>query len=62
MENNKRNKNITASHNKKDQNIIYRNNSELTNKNSYMIYELNNTFNDKETEALDEIEGRKNIK
>lgn len=32
----------------------YRNDSELANKNSYMIYELNNTFNDKGRNILNE--------
>jgi hypothetical protein len=30
----------------------YRNNDELTNENSYMEYELNNTFNDKDKKKL----------
>lgn len=37
--------------NNKNQNI-YRNNGELVNKNSYMIYELNNTFKDKDKDVL----------
>ena len=47
---------------KKDNNIdnkksngnenIYRNNSELADKNSYMVYELNNTFEDKDKDVL----------
>jgi hypothetical protein len=32
--------------------IEYRNNDELTNENSYMEYELNNTFNDKDKKKL----------
>lgn len=31
---------------------IYRNNSELADKNSYMVYELNNTFEDKDKDVL----------
>lgn len=49
---NKKNKENNAKQNDKSQNI-YRNNSELTSKNSYMIYELNNTFNDKDKEVTD---------
>lgn len=32
----------------------YRNDSDLANKNSYMIYELHNTFNDKGRDVLNE--------
>lgn len=49
---NKKNQNIIANQNNKGQNV-YRNNSDLTNKNSYMIYELNNTFNDKDKKVTD---------
>ncbi|HBV68704.1 MAG TPA: hypothetical protein DEF04_11380 [Clostridiales bacterium] len=38
---------------------IYRNDSELTNSNSYMIYELNNTFNDKSKDVLNRNENIK---
>lgn len=31
---------------------IYRNNGELADKNSYMVYELNNTFEDKDKDIL----------
>lgn len=48
---NKKNQSI-ANQNDKSSNI-YRNNSDLINKNSYMIYELNNTFNDKDKENTD---------
>ncbi len=37
----------------------YRNDSELTNRNSYMIYELNNTFNDKNKDVFN---GSANVK
>lgn len=44
----------------------YRNDSELTNKNGYMIYELNNTFNDKNKDVFngsvdDKLNNSKNI-
>lgn len=39
-------KNQKKYNNKKDSDV-YRNDSELTDINSYMIYELNNTFKDK---------------
>lgn len=48
--------NIKEKHNTND---IYRNDSELTNSNSYMIYELNNTFNDKNKDVFNR---NKNIK
>lgn len=35
-----------------DNENIYRNNSELADKNSYMVYELNNTFEDKDKDVL----------
>lgn len=38
---------------------IYRNDSELTNSNSYMIYELNNTFNDKSKDVFNRNENIK---
>jgi len=48
--------NIKDKHNTHD---IYRNDSELTNSNSYMIYELNNTFNDKSKDVFDRNENIK---
>ena len=44
--NNKENKN------NKNQDT-YRNDSELSDKNSYMVYELNNTFDDKDKNVFD---------
>lgn len=45
--------NINDSNNKNDNNqFIYRNKSELADKNSYMVYELNNTFEDKDKDIL----------
>lgn len=38
---------------------IYRNDGELSDKNSYMIYELNNTFDDKGRNVLNENEEHK---
>lgn len=35
-----------------DNENIYRNNSELADKNSYMVYELNNKFEDKDKDVL----------
>lgn len=32
---------------------IYRNNGELADKNGYMVYELNNTFEDKDKDILE---------
>lgn len=32
-----------------DEDNLYKNSDDLTNKNSYMKYELNNTFNDKDS-------------
>jgi hypothetical protein len=37
-----------------ENNDTYRNDGELANKNSYMIYELNNTFEDKGRNVLNE--------
>lgn len=40
------------SDNEKHKPDIFKNDSELTNNNSYMIYELNNTFNDKNKDVF----------
>ncbi len=48
--------NIKKKHNTHD---IYRNDSELVNSNSYMIYELNNTFNDKSKDVFNRNENIK---
>ncbi len=50
---NKFQKNQNNEKDNKNNRDIYRNDSELTNKNSYMIYELNNTFDDKGKDAFD---------
>lgn len=48
--------------NKNNNRDIYRNDSKLTNKNSYMIYELNNTFEDKGKDVFDgTANGKSNI-
>lgn len=49
---NQNNKNINTKSKYSKSSEIYRNNSELVNKNSYMIYELNNTFKDKNKDKL----------
>lgn len=50
---NKYQENINNDKNSKDKNQkTYRNDSELTNGNSYMVYELNNTFSDKNKDVL----------
>lgn len=46
-----KNQNNDKENNNKNQDT-YRNNSELINKNGYMIYELNNTFNDKSKDVF----------
>lgn len=38
---------------------IYRNDSKLNDKNNYIIYELNNTFDDKDKDVLNESENNK---
>ncbi len=38
---------------------IYRKDSKLNDKNSYIIYELNNTFDDKDKDVLKESENNK---
>jgi len=46
-----KNKNVSG---KNDNNQpIYRNNGELADKNGYMVYELNNTFEDKDKDILE---------
>lgn len=39
---------ISFSNKKSSDDVVYRNNSDLADKNSYMRYELNNTFDDKD--------------
>ena len=48
----KNNNHANFSNIRKEDNEIYRNNSDLADKNSYMRYELNNTFNDKDDKKM----------
>lgn len=53
MDNRYKKNSVNENKNSKNQ-VIYRNNSELADRNSYMIYELNNTFNDKNRDVLND--------